>query len=63
LQTVGFDNEGLANQIGTFSVDRLAGSFFFLRSAAGLCVLFIAGVFAGKRAKLGGLFARPVACD
>jgi len=37
----------VSEQVGWF--------FFFLRSQAGLCVLFIAGVFAGKRAKTGRL--------
>jgi hypothetical protein len=55
LQTVGFDNEGLANQIATFSVGQVGWFVLFFTLAAGLCVLFIAGVFAGKRAKLGGL--------
>ena len=55
LRTVGFDDEGLANQIATFSVGQAGWFLLFFTLAAGLFVLIIAGVFAGKRAKLGGL--------
>jgi len=55
LQTVGFDDEVLASQIAAFSIGQ-AGCFVLLFAlAAGLCLLVMAGVFAGKRAKLGGL--------
>jgi len=55
LQTVGFDDEGMANQIASFSV-RQAGWFVLLfMLAAGLFVLVSAGVFAGRRARLGGI--------
>jgi hypothetical protein len=54
LRTVGFDDENMASQIAAFSA-RQAGWFVLLfLLAAGLCVLVMAGVFAGKRAKLGG---------
>ncbi len=55
LQTVGFGDEDMANQIATFSVGQVGWFVLFFALAAGLCVLFTAGVFAGKRAKLGGL--------
>jgi len=55
LQTVGFDDEGMANQIASFSV-RQAGWFVLLfMLAAGLFILASAGVFAGRRARLGGI--------
>ncbi|MGA3283896.1 MAG: hypothetical protein ABSD57_05500 [Verrucomicrobiota bacterium] len=55
LQTVGFGDENLASQIAAFSI-RQAGWFVPLfTSAAGLCVLTVAGVFAGRRARLGGI--------
>jgi hypothetical protein len=55
LQTVGFADEDMARQIATFSVGQAGWFILFFTLAAGLCVLFMAGVFAGKRAKLGGL--------
>jgi hypothetical protein len=55
LRTVGFDDEGMANQIATFSVGQAGWFVLLFTLAAGLFVLIIAGVFAGKRAKLGGL--------
>jgi hypothetical protein len=55
LRTVGFDDEALANQIATFSVGQAGWFVLFFALAAGLFVLIIAGIFAGKRAKLGGL--------
>ncbi|MGD0251117.1 MAG: hypothetical protein ABSC01_00290 [Verrucomicrobiota bacterium] len=55
LQTVGFGDEDMAKQIAAFSIGQ-AGWFVLLYAlAAGLCVLTVAGVFAGKRAKLGGI--------
>jgi hypothetical protein len=55
LRTVGFDDEALANQIATFSVGQAGWFVLLFTLAAGLFVLIIAGVFAGKRAKHGGL--------
>ena len=55
LRTVGFDDEGLANQIAAFSIGQVGWFIVLFALSAGLCVLMIAGVFAGKRAKLGGL--------
>jgi hypothetical protein len=55
LRTVGFDDEGMANQIATFSIGQAGWFVLFFALAAGLFVLIIAGAFAGKRAKLGGL--------
>ena len=55
LRTVGFDDEALANQIATFSVGQAGWFVLLFTLAAGLFVSIIAGVFAGKRAKHGGL--------
>ena len=55
LQTVGFGDEGMAREIAAFSLGQAGWFILFLGLAAGLLVLIIAGVFAGKRAKLGGL--------
>jgi hypothetical protein len=55
LQTVGFDDEGMAGEIAAFSLGQVGWFILFLGLAAGLFILIIAGVFAGKRAKLGGL--------
>ena len=55
LRTVGFDDEGMANQIAAFSVGQAGWFVLFFALATGLFVLIIAGAFAGKRAKLGGL--------
>jgi hypothetical protein len=55
LRTVGFDDEGMANQIAAFSVGQAGWFVLLFALAAGLCVFVMAGVFAGKRARLGGL--------
>ena len=55
LQTVGFGDEEMAREIAAFSIGQAGWFVLFLGLAAGLFVLMIAGVFAGKRAKLGGL--------
>lgn len=54
LQMVGFD-EGMAQQIAAFSSGQFGWFICFFAAAVLLCTLVIAGVFAGKRAKLGGL--------
>jgi hypothetical protein len=55
LQKVGFGSEEMAGQIAGFSI-RQAGWFVFIFAViAGLFVLINAGVFRGKRAKLGGV--------
>ena len=55
LQDVGFPDAATATLIAEFSI-RQAGWFIPLFAvAAGLCVFVSAGVFAGKRARLGGI--------
>ncbi|MDD5139083.1 MAG: hypothetical protein PHY43_02350 [Verrucomicrobiales bacterium] len=55
LQMVGFPDEGMAREIAAFSSAQVVWFIFYFAAAAGLCTLVIAGVFAGKRAKLGGI--------
>jgi hypothetical protein len=54
LQKVGFGDEDMARQIATFSIGQAGWFIVLLALSAGLCVLLIAGVFSGKRARLGG---------
>ena len=54
LQTVGFGNEEMAQEIAAFSIGQVGWFVVFFALSAGLGVLFIAGVFAGRRARLGG---------
>ena len=55
LQTVGFGEEDTAKRIAAFSVGQVGWFMLLFALAAGLCVLTIAGVFAGRRAWLGGM--------
>jgi len=55
LQTVGFGDEDLAKSIATFSIGQVGWFVVLFALAAGLCVLTIAGVFGGKRARFGGI--------
>jgi len=55
LQTVGFGDADMANQIAAFSIGQVGWFVLLFALAAGLCVLTLAGVFAGKRARLGGI--------
>lgn len=53
LQTVGFD-QGMAQEIAAFSSGQVLWFVVYFAAAVLLCTLVLAGVFAGKRAKLGG---------
>jgi hypothetical protein len=55
LQITGFPDEEMARQIAGFSIAQAGWFVPLFAAAAGLCVLIIAGVFSGGRAKLGGL--------
>ena len=59
LETVGFPDEGMtagvAKQIASFSVGQAGWFILIFAAAVVLCILVIAGIFAGKRAKLGGI--------
>ncbi len=54
LQKVGFGDEDLANQIASFSIGQVGWFVVLFALSAGLGVLVIAGVFAGRRTRLGG---------
>ena len=54
LQSVGFD-QITAQEIATFSSGQAGWFLVFFAAAVGICTLVIAGVFAGKRARLGGI--------
>ena len=54
LQKVGFPDEGMAKDIAAFSLGQVGWFIMLFALAVGLCTLIIAGVFAGRRAKLGG---------
>jgi hypothetical protein len=55
LQTVGYGDENMANDIAAFSIGQVGWFAFLFALAGGLVILVIAGFFSGKRAKLGGL--------
>jgi hypothetical protein len=55
LQMVGFPDEDTAKDIAAFSIGQVGWFILLFALAVGLCTLIIAGVFAGRRAKLGGI--------
>jgi hypothetical protein len=55
LQTVGFGDKDMAAEIAAFSISQVGWFVLLLTLATGLFALVIAGVFAGSRAKMGGL--------
>jgi hypothetical protein len=55
LQDVGFPDKNTAAAITAFSIGQVGWFIPFFALAVGLCALVTAGVFAGKRAKLGGI--------
>ncbi len=55
LQMVGFPDEGTAKEIAAFSIGQVGWFILLLTLAAGLIALIIAGIFSGKRARLGGI--------
>ena len=55
LQDVGFPDKNTAAAITAFSIGQVGWFILFFALAVGLCALVTAGVFAGKRAKLGGI--------
>ena len=44
----------MAGQIAAFSIGQAGWFLLFFGLSAGLCVLIVAGGFAGRRARLGG---------
>jgi hypothetical protein len=55
LQKAGFPDEETAKQMAVFSVGQVSWFIVLLGLAIGLCLLVLAGVFTGKRARLGGV--------
>jgi hypothetical protein len=55
LQDVGFPDKDSAVIIAGFSIGQAGWFIPFFALAVGLCTFVIAGVFSGKRAKLGGI--------
>ena len=55
LKDVGFPDNDTATLIAGFSIRQVGWFILFFALAAGLCALVTAGVFAGKRARLGGI--------
>ena len=55
LQKAGFPDEETAKQMAAFSVGQVSWFVLLFALAIGLCLLVLAGVFAGKRARLGGV--------
>ncbi|HTY88356.1 MAG TPA: hypothetical protein VMB80_12885 [Candidatus Acidoferrum sp.] len=54
LQKVGFPDEATAQQMAAFSLGQASWFVLLFAVAIGLCLLVLAGVLAGKRARLGG---------
>ena len=55
LQMVGFPDEDTAKDIAAFSIGQVGWFILLFALAVGLGTLILAGVFAGRRAKLGGI--------
>ncbi len=55
LREVGFPDPETANQMAAFSVGQSSWFILLFALAVGLCLLTVAGVFVGKRARLGGV--------
>ncbi len=54
LKTVGFPDDEAANAIASFSIGQAGWFILFFGASVGLVILVMAGVFSGKRARLGG---------
>ena len=55
LQMVGFPDEDMAKEMAAFSIGQVGWFILFFALAVVLLILAMAGIFAGKRAKLGGI--------
>jgi hypothetical protein len=55
LQMVGFPDEDMAKDIAAFSIGQVGWFILFFALATALFILALAGIFAGKRARLGGI--------
>jgi len=54
LQSVGFPDEATAREIAGFSISQVGWFILIFAAAVALCILILAGIFSGKRARLGG---------
>lgn len=54
LQTVQFSGD-MASEIAAFSISQAGWFLLFFAAAILLCILIIAGIFSGKRARFGGI--------
>jgi Bacterial membrane protein YfhO len=55
LESVGFPDPATAGEIAGFSIGQVGWFLVIFAVAVALCILILAGVFSGKRARLGGL--------
>ena len=55
LQVRGFPDEDMAKGIAAFSIGQAGWFCLIFAVTVGLCTLIIAGIFAGRRGKLGGI--------
>ncbi len=55
LESVGFPDETMAAEIASFSIGQVGWFLFIFAAAVALCILILAGIFCGKRARLGGI--------
>ncbi len=55
LESVGFPDKTMAAEIASFSIGQVGWFLFIFAAAIALCILILAGIFSGKRARLGGL--------
>jgi hypothetical protein len=55
LQSVGFPDPAQAGEIAGFSIGQAGWFVLIFAAAVALCILILAGVFSGKRARFGGI--------
>jgi hypothetical protein len=55
LQSVGFPDPAQAGEIAGFSIGQVGWFILIFAATVALCILIVAGIFSGKRARLGGI--------
>ena len=55
LESVGFADPAQAGEIAGFSIGQVGWFVLIFAATVGICTLILAGVFSGKRARLGGI--------
>ena len=55
LESVGFPDPSQAGEIAAFSIGQAGWFVLIFAAAVALCILILAGIFSGKRARLGGI--------